>query len=107
MTLDWVFADEKRVAFEYTITGLPDILKEPTPTSHPLTFTPTDFLPLNLLSHSPKMRVTNQSPFTIHNLHVRFPGEWVEFRDVLTGTTPEYRLSREAFTAVRLRDRAR
>src|SRR5450759_1227616 len=27
MTLDWVFADEKRVAFGYTITGLPDIPK--------------------------------------------------------------------------------
>ena len=28
MTLDWVFADEKRVAFGYIITGLLDIPKE-------------------------------------------------------------------------------
>ncbi len=38
-----------------------------------------------------RLRITNQSTFTLHNLVVRFPDERIEFGDVPGGTTTEYR----------------
>jgi hypothetical protein len=61
--------------------------KATTQGSHP---TPTGFLTSTLSLQ--KLRITNQSAYTIHDLFVRFPDEWVEFGDVLPGETTDYRV---------------
>jgi hypothetical protein len=39
-----------------------------------------------------RLRITNQSGLTIHDLRVRFPDETVEFGDVLPGLTTDYQV---------------
>ena len=52
--------------------------------------TPTRLLSSTLSPQ--KLRITNQSAYTIHDLFVRFPEEWVEFGDVIPGETTDYRV---------------
>ena len=52
--------------------------------------TPTALLSSTLAPQ--KLRITNQSAYTIHDLFVRFPDEWVEFGDVLAGETTDYQV---------------
>jgi hypothetical protein len=54
---------------------------QPTPTGH-----------LTPLVSPQKLRVTNQSSYTIHDLFVRFPEEMVKFGDVLPGETTDYQV---------------
>jgi hypothetical protein len=39
-----------------------------------------------------KLRIVNQSAYTLHQLRVRFPDEAVDFGDVLPGVTTEYQV---------------
>ena len=52
--------------------------------------TPTGLLSSTLAPQ--KLRITNQSAYTIHDLFVRFPEEWVKFGDVLPGETTDYQV---------------
>jgi len=52
--------------------------------------TPTSLISSTLSPQ--KLRITNQSAYTIHDLFVRFPEEWVEFGDVLPGETTDYQV---------------
>jgi len=54
--------------------------------------TPQPMVPTSTQSQPQRLRITNQSAYTIHDLFVRFPDEWVEFGDVLPGETTDYRV---------------
>jgi hypothetical protein len=83
------------LTFLITACSATTIQPELTPISHLFTPTPTNSSYANP-SSTPllpqKLRISNQSSFTIHDLYVRFPDERVEFRDVLPGVTTDYQV---------------
>ena len=54
--------------------------------------TPQSMISTSTPSQPQKLRITNRSAITIHDLYVRFPDEKIAFGDVLPGVTTDYQV---------------